>query len=77
MILFHLQTLGAGRHIPSFFVNFLNNKIVKNIYIFFLMLRFFRLYVFFLLERDRKHKNYECDCPGNPIPYKIMFVSAT
>ena len=31
MILFRLQTLRAGRHITSFF-EFLNNKILKNIY---------------------------------------------
>ena len=37
---------------------------------------FFRLW-FFLLERDRKRKNYECDGLGNPIPYKMMFVSVT
>ena len=40
------------------------------------MLQFFRLCRVFLLERDRKRKNYECDGLGNPIPYK-MFVSAT
>ena len=33
--------------------------------------------MFFLLVRDQKRKNYECDDIGNPIPYKIMFVSAT
>ena len=38
------------------------------------MLRFFVCVVFFLLERDRKRKNYECDRLGNLIPYKIMFV---
>ena len=31
---------------------------------------------FFLPERDRKRKNYECDGLGNLIPYKMMFVSA-
>ena len=31
---------------------------------------------FFLLERDLKRKNY-CDCLGNSIPYKVMFVSAS
>ena len=34
---------------------------------------FFVCVVFFLLERDRKRKNYECDCLGKPIPYKTMF----
>ena len=27
---------------------------------------------FFLLERDRKRKNYECDGIGNSIPYKMI-----
>ena len=39
------------------------------------MLRIFVSVVFFL-ERERKRKNYECDGLGNPIPYKMMFVSA-
>ena len=38
---------------------------------------FFVCVVFFILERNRKRKNYECDGLGNPIPYKMMFVSAT
>ena len=38
---------------------------------------FFRLCYVFLLERDWKRKNYECDGLGNPIPYKMMSVSAT
>ena len=47
MILFHLQKLGAGRHIPSYF-QFLNNKIVKNIFKNLLkMLHFFICVVFF------------------------------
>ena len=39
----------------------------------------FSLVFFFLLERDRKRKNYErlVNGLGNPIPYKMMFVSAT
>ena len=41
------------------------------------MLHFFVCVVFFLLERDRKRKNDECDGLGNPIPYKMMFVLAT
>ena len=41
------------------------------------MLRLFDCVVFFLLEKDRTRKNYECDGLGNPIPYKMMFVSAT
>ena len=45
MILFQLQTLGAGRHIPIF-LEFLINIILKNIR-FFLMLRFFVYVVFF------------------------------
>ena len=40
------------------------------------MLRFFFCVMFFLLDRDRKLDNYECDGLGNPIPYK-MFVSGT
>ena len=60
MILFHFQTLGAGRHIPIFV---------------FLMWRFFVCVVFFLLEKDRKREKYEFDGLGNPIPYKMMFVS--
>ena len=36
------------------------------------MLRFLFGLRFFLLERDRKHKNL-----GNLIPYKIMYFSAT
>ena len=44
MILFHLQTLGAGRHVPSFFY-FLNDKILINIYTVYIFLNvtFFRL----------------------------------
>ena len=34
------------------------------------MLRFFVRVVFFLLERDRKRKNDECDGLGNPFPTK-------
>ena len=41
------------------------------------MLCFIVRVVFFLLERDRKGENYEYDGLGNPIPYKMMFVSAT
>ena len=41
------------------------------------MLCFLICVVFFLLERDRKRKNYEYDDIDNPNPYKIMFVSAT
>ena len=37
------------------------------------MLHFFVCVVFFLLARDRKRKNYECDCLGNSIPYKCLF----
>ena len=35
------------------------------------MLRLFCLCRVFLLERDRKRKNYECDGLGNSIPYKM------
>ena len=38
---------------------------------------FFRLCCVFSLERVKKRKTYECDSLGNPIPYKMMFVSAT
>ena len=60
----------------SHFFEVLNNKILKNIVL------FFKCYVFsfvllLLLERDRKRKNYEYDGPGNSIPYKMMFVLAT
>ena len=72
MILFHLQTLGAGSHFPSF--EFLNNKMLKNILPF--LVKNVTFFVF-LMERDRKRKNYECDGLGNSIPYKMMFVSAT
>ena len=37
------------------------------------MLHFFVCVMFFLLARDRKRKNYECDCLGNSIPYKCLF----
>ena len=47
------------------------------IYIYILMLRFFVWVAFFLLERDRKCKNYECDGLGNLSSYKMMFVSAS
>ena len=43
----------------------------------FLKFYFFRVLCFFLLELYRKRKIYECDGLGNPIPYKMMFVSAT
>ena len=57
------------------FFNFFN-KILKNIkQFFFEYVTFFRLCYVFLLERDLKHKNKEC-C-GNPILYKMRFVSAT
>ena len=41
------------------------------------MLQFLVCGVFFLLERDRKRKNYEFDGLGNLIPYKMMFILAT
>ena len=41
------------------------------------MLNFLICVVFFLLERDRKRKNYECDGIRNSIPDKILFVLAT
>ena len=43
------------------------------------MLIFFRLccVAFIFLERDQKRPNYECDGLGNPIPYKMMFVTAS
>ena len=76
MILFHLQKLGAGRHIPGF----LNFWIIKFRKI--LEKQNWEFYVFsfmciFLLERYRKLKHYECDGLGNSIPYKMMFVSAS
>ena len=75
MILFHLQTLGAGRHIPIF-LNFCIIKFWKR----FKKTIFENVRFFFLLERDLKRKNYECDGLGtlaNPIPYKMMLVSAS
>ena len=50
MILFHLQTLGAGLTFPVFEI--LKNKILKNI-----------LNIFFL-KRDQKRKNYEIHVPS-------------
>ena len=77
MILFHLQTLGAERHIQSF-LNFWIIKFWKIFYnYFFENVTFFRFWSVFLKERDRKRKNDECDDLGNPIQYKIMLVSAT
>ena len=41
------------------------------------MLLFSRFCCVFLLERDRKVKNYKCDGLDNSIPYKMMLVSAS
>ena len=41
------------------------------------MFRFFVCVVFFSMEIDQKHKNYESDGLGNLISYKMMFVSVT
>ena len=41
------------------------------------MLQFFVCVVLFLLERERKRKNYERDGLSNLIPYKMMFVLVT
>ena len=71
--LFHLQTLGAEHHIPSFF-NFWIIKFRKLKKLKLENVMYFRLCSVFLLERDQKCKNYECDSLCNPIPYKIMFV---
>ena len=45
MMLFHLQTVGAGRYIPSFFE--FSNKILKDLLNFFENVTFFRLCCFF------------------------------
>ena len=41
------------------------------------MLRFFICIVFLYWKKIENAKNYECDGQSNPIPYKMMFVSAT
>ena len=71
MILFQLQALLEGCRIPSV-SNFLHKMLKKKKY----KLLFFDCVVF-LLESDRKRKNYECDGLGNQIAYKMIFVSAT
>ena len=75
MILFHLQTQAAERHIPSF-LNFWKIKILRNQIFFFKklhLLHIFCLCCVFLLEKDKKCKNYTHDGLCNSISYK-MFV---
>ena len=71
MILFHLQTLGAGHHIPSF-LNFCIIKFWK-IFTVFLNVQFFVCVTFFFTGKRSECKNYECDSLDNSIPYKMMF----